>query len=152
MFMVFSNFLLWAVYPSMWVIILIRYNSIGRERIKQFSTTIEIKWTKIHFYNLTSLKSGSQLPKKNCFICFNESPLKKVKNAFYFILKALFVLKMFKYLSRVFGHVGKTAWLERYDWFQNLWRHSLVNKQLQYTYYPISHEVKATRQWNLVSF
>ena len=89
--------------------------------------------------------------KKNYFICFNESPLKMMKNAFYFILKALFILKIFKFLSRLFGHAGKTAWLERYDWFKNLWCHSLVNKHLQYTYYPISHEVKATRQWNLVS-
>ena len=30
--------------------------------------------------------------KKNCFICFNKSLLKMTKNAFYFILKALFVL------------------------------------------------------------
>ena len=37
------------------------------------------------------------------------------------------------------------------DWFQQLWRHNLVNKQLQYTYCPISYEVKASRQWNLVS-
>ena len=29
--------------------------------------------------------------------------------------------------------------------------HNLINKQLQYTYWPISHEVKAIRQWNLVS-
>ena len=28
----------------------------------------------------------------------------------------------------------------------------MLNKQLQYTYYPISHEVKATRQKNLVSY
>ena len=35
-----------------------------------------------------------------------------MKNAFYFILKALFVLKIFKFLSWPFGHVGKTAWLE----------------------------------------
>ena len=35
-----------------------------------------------------------------------------MKNAFYFILKALFVLKIFKFLSRPFGHVGKAAWLE----------------------------------------
>ena len=54
-------------------------------------------------------KSGSHLASKILFICFNESPLKIMKNAFYFILKALFVLKIFKYLSRVFGHVGKTA-------------------------------------------
>ena len=36
-----------------------------------------------------------------------------MKNAFYFMLKALSVLKIFKFLSRRVGHVGKTAWLER---------------------------------------
>ena len=30
-----------------------------------------------------------------------------MKNAFYFILEVLFVLKIFKFLSRLFGHVGK---------------------------------------------
>ena len=45
------------------------------------------------------LKSGSHLPKKNFIICFFESPLKTMKNAFYFILKALFVLKTFKFLA-----------------------------------------------------
>ena len=29
----------------------------------------------------------------------NENPLKMMKNAFYFTLKALFVLKIFKFLS-----------------------------------------------------
>ena len=33
-----------------------------------------------------------------------------MKNAFYFNLKALFVLKMF--VLTFFGHGGKTAWLE----------------------------------------
>ena len=51
------------------------------------------------------LKSGSHL-QRNCFI---ENPFKMMKNAFYFILKALFVLKIFKFLSRLFGHVEKTA-------------------------------------------
>ena len=39
-----------------------------------------------------------------------------MKNAFYFILKALFVLNIFKtlrHMLRHFGHVGKTASLER---------------------------------------
>ena len=45
------------------------------------------------------LKSDSHLPKKFLFIRFNESPLKMMKNAFYFILKALFVLKIFRFLS-----------------------------------------------------
>ena len=42
------------------------------------------------------------------------------------------------------------AWLERKGHFQNLWRQSLVNKQLQYTYCAISQDVKAIRQWNFV--
>ena len=45
------------------------------------------------------LKSDSHLPKKICVICLIESPLKTMKNAFYFILKALFILKLFKFLS-----------------------------------------------------
>ena len=56
-------------------------------------------------YNLQSfiiecrcLKSGSGLPKKLFFISFNDSPSKMMKNAFFFILKALFVLKIFKFL------------------------------------------------------
>ena len=36
-------------------------------------------------------KVGFSPSKKNYFICFNESPLKMMKNTFYFILKALFV-------------------------------------------------------------
>ena len=36
-----------------------------------------------------------------------------MKNAFYFILKAFFVLKIFKFSSWLFGHVEETAWLER---------------------------------------
>ena len=34
------------------------------------------------------------------------------KNAFYLILKALFVLKIFKFLSLLFGYVEKMAGLE----------------------------------------
>ena len=45
------------------------------------------------------LKSGSHLPKIFIIICFNDSPSKMMKNAFYFILKVLFVLKIFKFLS-----------------------------------------------------
>ena len=54
------------------------------------------------------LKSDSHFP-KIFLIYFNEIPLKMMKNAFYFILKALFVLKIFKFLSWHFGHVEETA-------------------------------------------
>ena len=79
------------------------------------------------------------------------STLKLMKNVFCFTLKALFVLKIFKFFSWLFWSCIKTTWLERSCYFWNLWRYNLVNKQLQYTYCPISQEVKATRQWNLVS-
>ena len=36
-----------------------------------------------------------------------------MKIVFYFILKEFFVLKIFKFISWLFGHVEKTAWLER---------------------------------------
>ena len=62
---------------------------------------------------LFNLESDSHLPKRFCVIFLIESPLEAMKNAFYFILKALFVLKIFKFLSGLFGHVGKTALLER---------------------------------------
>ena len=45
------------------------------------------------------LKLDSQLLNKIIFVCFNESPLKMMENAFYFIIKALFVLKVFKCFS-----------------------------------------------------
>ena len=59
------------------------------------------------------IKVGLSPSKKSCIIWLIESPVKMMKNAFYIILKALFILKIFKFLSRRFGHVGKTAWLER---------------------------------------
>ena len=36
-----------------------------------------------------------------------ESPLKMTRNVFYFTSKALFVLKIFKFLSLLFGHAAK---------------------------------------------
>ena len=45
------------------------------------------------------IKVGLSPSKKIIFICFNESPLKVMKNTFSFILKTLFVLKIFKFLS-----------------------------------------------------
>ena len=55
------------------------------------------------------LKVGLSPSPKNVVICFNDSTSKMMKNALNFILKALFVLKIFKFLSLLFGHVEKTA-------------------------------------------
>ena len=75
-----------------------------------FSCVLSHEWK---FFILTELKSGSHLPKKYIFICFNESSLKMMKNAFYFILEVFFVLKIFKFLPWLSGHAAKMAWLER---------------------------------------
>ena len=60
-----------------------------------------------------TFKVGLSPSKKICVICLIESPLKMMKNVLYFALNASFILKIFKFLSQHFGHVGKTAWLER---------------------------------------
>ena len=70
------------------------------------------------------------------FICFIESPFKMMKNAFYFILNALFVLKIFKFLSWLFGHVNKNGLMRKIRLISKSTRHN-VSKQLQYTYCPI---------------
>ena len=53
------------------------------------------------FYLMTffikNLKVGLSPPRKDCVISFNETPLKIMKNTFYFVLKALFILKIFKF-------------------------------------------------------
>ena len=67
----------------------------------------------IHDYFEDFFKVGLSPSKKFLFICFNESLLKMIKNAFCFILKALFVLKAFKFLSWHFSQVEETASLER---------------------------------------
>ena len=55
------------------------------------------------------LKPNSHLPKKILFVSFDESSLKMMKNAFNFNLKALLVLKIFKFFSWHFGYVEKAA-------------------------------------------
>ena len=59
-----------------------------------------------------ALKSDSHFPNQICFYCFKGCSLKKMKNAFYCILRALFVLKIFKFLAWLYGHLEKTAWLK----------------------------------------
>ena len=60
---------------------------------------------------IISLKWDSDLPKKNLYIYFNERRLKMIKNTFYFMLKAIFVLEIFTFLSLLIGYVEK--WLDR---------------------------------------
>ena len=67
----------------------------------QFSswTSTEAGYLKDQYLDHDYFKVGLSLYKKICVICFIESSVKMMKNAFYFILKALFVLKIFNFLS-----------------------------------------------------
>ena len=64
-------------------------------------------------------KSDSHLPKKVFIICFNKSPLKMMKSAFYFILAALFVLKIFKFWS----------------WLWSYWKNGLIEVTFKIYYF-----------------
>ena len=73
-----------------------------------------MKWTTEIKQSLNKLNKVRLSSSKNiCIICMIKNPLKVMKKACYFILKALFVLKIFMFLSRLFGHVGEMAGLER---------------------------------------
>ena len=122
---VYSNFNDISAHPGQWKK-LTKYKSVHLRIHITFSTAPE-KWEYLfHYLSLLtqrlyiwkgewffSLTSGSHLPKKKFIISFNESPSKMMKNDFYFILKALYALKIFKFLSWLFGHVEKTASLEK---------------------------------------
>ena len=73
---------------------------------------------KCYKYDITLLEKKSKMifSRKNTFkdalsslrqFLATESPLKMMKKAFYFTLKALFFLQIFKFLSWLFGHVAK---------------------------------------------
>ena len=59
------------------------------------------------------LKSDSYLPKEFVIFASFESPLEMMNNTFYSILRAFLILKIFRVFLWLFGHVEKTAWLER---------------------------------------
>ena len=56
---------------------------------------------------------GLSPSEKICVVCIIERPLKMMKNVFYFIVKALFVLKAFKFLSWLFGHVKRPGLIRK---------------------------------------
>ena len=89
---------------------LLRINNLSETKKEQLQ---QKKWTQNKCLRQIHLKSGSHIPKKIYIICFIESPLKMMKNSFYLILKAIFLLKIFKFLSWFLGQLGKTPWLER---------------------------------------
>ena len=84
------------------VLVKIGITSTQLQRVAVFSFDfVEVSrcGTLINLIPVFSIKVGLSPSKNTFFICFNDSPSKMMKNAFYFILKALFVLKIFRFLS-----------------------------------------------------
>ena len=73
------------------------------------SWNIVARWSKYYL----DFKVALSPSKKNGVICLIERNIIMMKNVFYFVLNALFVLKIFKFLSRHFGHVEKATWFEK---------------------------------------
>ena len=59
---------------------------------------------------IANIVKGAVLPLRQFLATENRRRLKK--NTFYFIFKALVVIKMFKFLSWLFGHIEKMVWLK----------------------------------------
>ena len=93
------------------------------------------------------LKVGILHSKKKMFYFLQWKPFKSDENCFLFRLENYF-------RSQDIYVFVLTFWLCRKDSLirscLGLWCNNLVNKQLYYTYWPISHEVKTTRKWSLV--
>ena len=86
--------------------------------IEHLSRFIESIWASLtenmqmpNEWYCTFIKVGLS-PFKINFFYVTERPIKMIKNAFYFILKAPLVLKIFKFLFWLFGHVEETTWLK----------------------------------------
>ena len=71
--------------------------------------------------------------KKNCFLCFNESPLKIMKNTFYLNLKALFVLKLLKIFVLTFWPSRKNPLIIK---ISTVWKVS-KNRIFSGPYFPV---------------
>ena len=71
--------------------------------LKKSSSTHFLTFAKPLFHakhdKTEKIKVGLSPSKKNLFFYFIKSPLKMMKNAFYFVLKDLLVLKILKFLS-----------------------------------------------------
>ena len=85
---------------------------------------------------ILTLKSDFYLPKKKSYL-FDSKPFKNDENVFYFVLKASFVLKIYKFLLRHFHHTREKSLIRKIrltskfmtsqPGLQTIWIHILPN-------------------------
>ena len=92
-------------------------------------------------------KVGLSPSKKICVTCFIEIPLKMMKNAFYFILKALLVLKIFQVFVLTFWSCRENVLIRRIRLTSKFMTSQPGLQTVAMRILPnISQKVKATRQ------
>ena len=67
----------------------------------------------VNWIEIYDIKVGLSHLVKKIIVCVTESSLKMMKNSFYFILKLFSFSRYSNFCSWLFGHIEKTAWLER---------------------------------------
>ena len=75
------------------------------------TTAFEVRWSLSEFILKPLIYFNGALSGLRQFLA-TESPLKIMKNAFYFTSKTFFVLEIFNFFSWLFWSCGKTACLE----------------------------------------
>ena len=113
---------------------------------KNIRTLFRDRYLTKQIWGSLSLNAYSQVT-----IFDNWNPFNNDEKYFLFCLKSSFRFIGIYVFVLIFWSFRKAAWLEKKVYFRNPWRRNLGNKQLQYAYCPISHKVKAIRQWNFVT-
>ena len=103
----------------------------------------------IHIYTQTRVNVRFPSSKKVDFICFNESLLKVMKKVFCFILKPFLFWRYWHLCPDLFGQVGKR--IDKRKQISKFMTSSNGKLVILIYMLPIFQEVKAIRQWNLVS-
>ena len=136
----------YALFSKNWCRKLLKKN-LKYKSILYNSTELIVDWTSREFQNQSVVFS-----RKNKGTVFaNWKPINNDEKSFLFYLKSSFRSQDIQVFVLTFWSCIKRIWLERQGQFWNLWHLNLVKKQLQYTYWSISQEVKIARQSNLVS-
>ena len=114
-----------------------------------FSVGLKCAYVNVSYVNVAYVGQNVHSPTwLKVFLLATENPLKMMKNAFYFTLKALFILNIFKCLSWLFGHVEKR--LDQKDQVIFKIHDATILSTIAIQLWPYC-EVKTIRWLNLVS-
>ena len=117
-----------------------------------FSMVLFKKIFDILFISLIELKARLSPSKKKLVYLFQRKPFKNDEKCFFFFHFKSYSLSEYSNFCLEYLVIRKYHLIRKVRLFPMFMASQPdYNKQLQYIFYPISHEVKVTRQLNLVS-